>query len=189
MPKLNSPLSWQDETSEITVAANNGTGTNPTWAAFRGNINGYRFAEGDNVWLQWHVRHHYAPGTAVHLHVHWSTDTSTSAANDGQTVIFTFDYSTAKGYDQEFFPADQAINTATYTFAGGAQKQYRHLIAETAGITNSSIETDGIILARLSLNAASTFTGNVFVFMSDMHYQTDDGTGTLLRNGPSWSKI
>jgi hypothetical protein len=44
-------------------------------------------------------------------------------------------------------------------------------------------ETADIVVAN------NNGTVNVFVFMSDMHYQTDDGTGTLLRNGSSWSKI
>jgi hypothetical protein len=188
MTKIVSPLTWQDEVSDIVVANNNGSGTNPTWTPFRGNINAYQMAKGDNIWVTWHIRHHYAPGTPIHLHAHWATNSSTSAANNGQTVIFTFDYSIAKGYDREAFPANQAIDTATYTFIG-TQEQYFHQIAETAGIANSSIETDGLVLARLSYKASSTFTGNVFVFMADCHYQTDDGTGTLLRNGPSWAKV
>lgn len=190
MGKQVSPYTWQDEVGSIIVANNNGTGTNPTWAALRGNINAYRFAEGDNVWVPFHIRHGYAPGTDVYLHAHWSTDTSTGAGNNGQTVIWQFDYSIAKGYDTEAFPADQST-TATYTFAGGLQKQYQHMIAEIATpISSASIETDCLIMTRVSLAAASTFTGNVWLLMCDIHYQCDNGEGTLGRNTVgAWSKV
>lgn len=191
MAKVASPLTWQDEIGLITVAANNGTGTNPTWGVFRGNINAYQFneAQGDNVWVPLHIRHAYAPGTPVYLHAHWATNSSTSAANDGQTVIWRFDYSIAKGYDAEAFPAD-ASTSVTYTFAGGLQKQYQHMIGEiSTPISSASLETDAVILTRVSIDPASTFTGTIFLLMVDMHYQCDNGEGTLGRNTVNaWAK-
>lgn len=192
MPRQVLPLTWQDEVGNIIVAANNGTGTNPTWGTFRGNINAYQFneAQGDNVWVPFHIRHAYAPGTPVYLHAHWATNSSTGAGNDGQTVIWRFDYSIAKGYDTEAFPADQQTSS-TYTFAGGLQKQYQHMIAEIATpISSTSLETDCLILTRVSIDSASTFTGNIFLFMCDIHYQCDNGEGTLGRNSVgAWAKV
>lgn len=191
MAKVASPLTWQDEIGLITVAANNGTGSNPTWGVFRGNINAYQFneAQGDNVWVPLHVRHAYAPGTPVYLHAHWATNSSTGAGNDGQTVIWRFDYSIAKGYDAEAFPADQQTSV-TYTFAGGLQKQYQHMIGEiSTPISSASLETDAVILTRVSIDPASTFSGTIFLLMVDMHYQCDNGEGTLGRNTVNaWAK-
>lgn len=163
----NSQYGWNDITSDITVR---GTGVNnPTWATFRNGISAFSFSATamNECWLNFHIKHDYAPGTPIHLHTHWST----TGTNTG-VCRFGFEYTIAKGHQQSQFNATSTV----YVEQAATGTAYTHMIAETTGITSSEIEPDTLILVRVFrdvANAADTLTDAAFVFTADIHYQCD----------------
>lgn len=160
---------WRDIVSEIEAR---GSGANdPTFAVYTGtSFYMYQFSATtmQQVYLQVHVPHDYVPGTDIYFHVHWSNAAATP--NTG-SVVWGFEYSFAKGHQQAAFPAS---STVTVTQACNATR-YHHHIAETAAVTISGLEVDGIIMLRVYRDAAAggdTCTDAVFVHTVDIHYQS-----------------
>lgn len=164
---------WQDMLGTIN-ARTSGTGT-PAYNIYRGGIRAYQFAVNDEVWVEFHMLHDYAPGTDLYLHAHWS---HTSAAVTAGGVTWGFEVIYAKGHNQAAFSAPI---TATIQ-QNASTAQYQHMIAElqltsstpTANqIDTALIETDGVLLVRVYLvgNTMSAAT-SPFLHVSDMHYQT-----------------
>lgn len=52
----------------------------------------------------WHIDHDYAMGTSLYFHVHWAT-----ASTDIGTVRWGFEYTIAKGHQQQAFPATSTV--------------------------------------------------------------------------------
>jgi hypothetical protein len=159
-------IGWQDLTADIHTR---GVGTNdPTWAVFRNGIRAYSFISNqlNEAWVTFHIDHSYAPGTPIYLHMHWA---DASAAPSGN-VVWGFEYTIAKGHQQEAFPA-----TTTVTVTQASTVRYQHQIAEiSTSISSASIEPDSLILVRVyrdGLNVADTCPNNVFGFFADAHYQ------------------
>ena len=163
-----------------------GSGANdPTFSAYGAtSFFAYSFSATvmQQFWIVFHVPHDYVPGTDIYLHVHWSNAAATP--NTGN-VIWGFEYSFAKGYNQQAFPAS---TTVTVTQACPATR-YQHNIAETTAITISGMEVDGLLMCRIYRNAAAggdTCTDAVFAHMADMHYQST-GVPTKNKNYPFYS--
>lgn len=162
----------------------------PTFGNLGGNLSfyrGYTFAATgtDELYLLYHPNHDYMPGTPIHFHVHWSP-TSTATGN----VVFGWEYSFARGYGVEAFPASTTVRVTQA--AGGATNL--HQIAETDPITISNFETDGLLLVRFFRdgdNSADTYGAAVNVYTMDIHYESD-GLFTLNRNrnpsGTAWDR-
>jgi hypothetical protein len=154
-----------------------GAGT-PTYATYRGNINGFYFAANDIVDFVFHVPHDYVPGTHMYIHVHWSHNGTAISGS----ATFTHYTMYAKGHNQANFPAEitSAITYATTNIT--TTPQYRHRVDEiqlstTGGsastLNTSDLEVDGVILMRLKLTALPTITaGNLFIHTADIHYQS-----------------
>lgn len=162
---------WRDLTADITVR---GTGAaDPTFGLYGATLmRQYSFSATvlQEVFLVFHVPHDWVPGTAIHFHAHWS---NAAATPDTGNVVWGFDYSFAKGFNQEAFPA---FTTVTVTQASPATR-YQHMVAETGAVTIPTMEVDGLILVRgyrHAANAADTCTDAVFLHTMDIHYQSSN---------------
>ena len=156
---------WRDITMDVSVKGNGAN--NPSWSTIRSGLSGYEFGANTmrECWISLHINHDYAPGTPIFIHVHWC-NSGTSLGD----VVWGFEYSIAKGHQQEAFPASSTI-LKTQTVAG----QYFHNIAEiSTGITSASLEPDTLILVRVfrdAPNVLDTCTDPVHLLCVDAHYQ------------------
>ena len=159
---------WRDLTSDI---KSSGVGSNdPTWSQMFDGFYAHKFSNTvmNQCWTTFHIDHDYKRGTPIHLHVHWTT----SDAGTG-TVRWGFEYSIAKGHQQEAFPTSQLV----YVEQACVATARTHYVAEIAtGLTTSSFEPDTLILVRVfrdAQNANDTCTSSVFGLTVDCHYQID----------------
>lgn len=160
---------WRDITSDIHVYS---TGVNDPVLALYGAtvLRQFSFSATieQEVFTAFHMPHDYVPGTDIYFHAHWSNAAATP--NTGN-VVWGFDYSFAKGFNQAAFPA---LTSVTVTQACPATR-YQHNIAETAAVTIAGLEVDGLILVRgyrKAADAADTCTDAVFLHTMDIHYQS-----------------
>jgi len=161
---------WDDILGDIVVK---GSGSNdPTWASLVRGIYAYQFSASvmNECWVTLHVGHDYKPGTNVYLHVHW-----TRVGTNTGTCRWGFEYSVAKGYNQQAFPT----TTTVYFEQAAHATSLTHQIAEIDvgdTIPSTNIEPDSIILVRVFRDAAhvnDTLTDASFLLLCDAHYQTD----------------
>lgn len=160
---------WRDLTADITVR---GTGAaDPTFAVYGATaLRAFQFSATvmQEVFLVFHVPHDWVPGSDIFIHAHWSN--AAAAPNTG-TVRWGFEYSFAKGFDQEAFPTP----TIVYAQQASSATRYRHMVTETTAVTIATMEVDGLILMRAfrdAANAADTCTDAVFLHTVDIHYQS-----------------
>ena len=178
---------WKDLLSEATARA-----TGPAAAPY----NAYRTAGTDSVYGyeldttarvlsgQSHMPHDWAVGTKVYMHVHWGMNFGNAAAvvappGTPTPITFRLAWSYARGYGVEAFSAPAGVDIAVTH----SNIQYSHDIAEFSdaqAILPDNCETDGLILWSVRRTTAAP-AYNPFVFMIDMHYQTD-GRDTNERN-------
>lgn len=156
---------WRDITSDISVK---GSGVNnPSWATIRNGINGYTFSPTtmQEAWVNFHINHDYAVGTPIYLHAHW--------VNPGTNIGYVrwgFEYTIAKGHQQETFPA----STTVYVNQLCSGQYYHHVAEISTGITSASLEPDSLVLVRVFRDAADVndnCTDAVALVMCDVHYQ------------------
>jgi hypothetical protein len=160
---------WRDLLTEVDIR---GTGPNdPSFATY--GATSMRFLQFSASTLNecfavLHIPHDYVPGTDVYLHTHWSN--AQAVPNTGN-VVWAFDYTFAKGYGQQAFPATSNISVTQACPA----TRYMHNIAETAAITISGLEVDGLLMIRCyrdAANVADTCSDPVFLHTLDLHYQS-----------------
>jgi hypothetical protein len=165
----NPSFGWRDILGEINVR---GAGAaDPTFAIY-GATNFYQFQFSatvlKEVFIVYHVPHDYLPGSDIYFHAHWS---NAAASPSVGAVVWGFEYTWAKGFDQAPFGASATV-TATQTCSA---QRYRHNIAETAAVTIAGLEVDSLVMVRVfrdATNVADTCADAVFLHMSDIHYQT-----------------
>jgi len=162
---------WRDIISSIEVR---GSGANdPTFAVYTGtSLRAYSFSASSmkEVFFTFHMPHDYVPGTDIYFHAHWSN--AAAVPNTGN-VVWGFEYTFAKGFGQQAFPA---TTTVTVTAACPATR-YMHNISETTAVTIAGLEVDGMLLIRGyrdATNAADTCTDAVFLHTMDIHYQSSN---------------
>ncbi len=160
---------WRDLTADIQVR---GLGVaDPSFAVYGATVmRAFQFsaATEKEVFFVYHVPHDWVPSTPIYFHAHWSNAAATP--NTG-SVVWGFDYSFAKGFNQEAFPTPTSV---TVTQACPATR-YRHMVAETVAVTIPTMEVDGLILVRgyrKAADAADTCTDAVFLHTMDIHYQS-----------------
>lgn len=143
----------------------------PALTDFRSGMYLYAFsgtAGVNEVYTAVHILHDWKPGTDIYPHVHWAHKIASPTGD----VVWQIDYSIAKGFSQEAFPAPTTI-TATQT----AGTQYHHQIVESSTvIPAASIETDAVVLMRVyrdSAHGSDTFENNAFLMQVDLHYESD----------------
>lgn len=168
-------LGWRDNIVEIKVDSSSPNA--PTLAAIRGNILAWQFAAGEltEAHSAFHVDHDYALGTKLYMHVHW-VNTSTTVG----TVRWGFEFSVAKGHQQQAFPA----TTTVYVEQATTGTAYMHMIGEVSegnAIDGAAlgIEPDTVILCRIFRDGAhvnDTLNENVFGIFLDLHYQANRAT-------------
>lgn len=156
--------------------------TDPNWVSFRDGVYAYSFSAStmNEVWMTFHITHTYAPGTVIYPHIHWTT----AGTNTG-TVRWGIEYTVAKGYNQESFPA----TTTIYLEQASSGTAYQHYIVEASlgqAIPTTHLETDALIVVRVFRDAAhanDTCTDAAFGLMCDLHVQTA-APNTKNRNYP-----
>jgi hypothetical protein len=162
---------WNDILADI--GAGRGIGVNaPTWTGLRDGLYGYAFAAAqmNEIWLNLHITHDYMWGSKVWPHVHWTT-----AGTDTGVVRWGVEYSFARGYGVDAFPA----STTIYIEQAASGTAYTHMIAEPAeadGILLPDAEPDGIIMCRVfrdGAHADDTCTDAAFGLFADLHFQSD----------------
>lgn len=164
---------WDDFVSSFNAGKQVGVGANaPTWTAFKGDIEQWRFSAStmnEIILAPLHILHSLKPNTKVYPHVHWAS----SGTNAG-TVRWGVEYTFAKGHQQgagSVFPDTQTI----YIEQAATGTAYEHMVAEySTGISSANIEPDSLFIARIFRDAAhvnDTCTDAVFGLMFDIHYQ------------------
>jgi hypothetical protein len=162
---------WNDILADI--GAGRGIGVNaPTWTSLRDGLYGYAFtaAQMNEIWLNLHITHDYMWGSKVWPHVHWTT-----AGTDTGVVRWGIEYTFARGYGVEAFPA----TTTIYVEQAASGTAYTHMIAEPAeadGVLLPNAEPDGIIMCRVfrdGAHANDTCTDDAFGLFADLHFQSD----------------
>ncbi len=172
---------WRDLLGETTTRS---TGPNkPSFEAYNGEINQYRFSAGEHEHYDFHIPHDYVAETDIHLHIHWS---QISATNTGGTVDFIYSAIYAKGHNQVSGSAFTSTPiTATITSADAGTIRYQQHITEaiisgasaTAALFDrDDLEPDGLILLTLEMDA-NNLTDSVgvtdpFIHFVDIHYQS-----------------
>ena len=162
---------WNDVLSDLTQGFIAG-GNTPTWANLRNGINALSFSAVamNEVWINLHVLHDYQWGTKVFPHIHWTT-----AGTNAGTCRWGIEYTFARGYNTESFPA----TTTIYLEQAASGTAYRHMIAEPSeanGILLPGCEPDGVLMCRIFRDAAhpnDTLTDAAFGIFCDLHYQSD----------------
>lgn len=183
---------WKDLVGDVSVRGIGGT--DPAFNVFRTNIRKHQFTVNDEVWVDFHMPHDYAPGTDIYIHAHWAiiVDTGTSGG-----VTWGWDVTYAKGYEQEAFPA--TINTTkqqNLATGVGTNGQYVHHIAEVqlsaaspsaSQLDSDNLEVDGLIMVRCYLSG-NTINGTPepFLLFTDLHYQSTQ-LATKGRNSPFYT--
>lgn len=179
---------WHDMIGNVSIRGIGGK--DPAYNVYRGGIRGYQFSVNDEVFIEFHIPHDYAPGTDLYLHFHWSNKDSRVT---GGTVTWGAEVSYAKGHDQAAFSSP-----ITATVVGTASDtQYQHIITEfqlsaaspsATQLDSDIIEVDGLILMRayLSANNLTGFADEPFLHFVDIHYQSTN-IGTKQKAPPFWT--
>ncbi len=169
---------WKDLIGRISIRGL-AFANDPNAVNYRGTLKQFQFAVNDEVEVEFHIPHDYAPGTDIHLHFHWSHNATTVT---GGSVTWGAEVSYAKGHNQAPFSAP-----VTFTVAQNASTtQYQHMIAEgqlsasspsASQIDTDNLEPDGLILVRifLSANNLTVSAGGIpepFLHFADIHYQS-----------------
>lgn len=162
---------WNDYLSSLSAGKVAGANV-PTWSLLRDGLyaNSFSASAMNEVWINFHILHDYAPGTMFYPHIHWTT-----AGTNAGVVRWGLEYTFARGYGFESFPA----STTVYLQQAATGTAYRHMIAEATegnGVLIPTLETDGILMVRVfrdAANAADTCTDAAFGLFVDMHYQSD----------------
>lgn len=167
---------WKDLLSPLSSAGVPASAA-PTQATFGTTTTGtayeaLKFAVNDYVYcLPFHINHDILPNAKAYLHIHWSTDgTSTN------TVKWEMTVRRALGHDQETFGSTEAVVTVEQAASGTA---WQHMVAEVSDTDALSlIEPDELILVTLKrvTNGGTENTDGVFGLQVDLHYQSEINT-------------
>lgn len=163
-------VGWRDIVSDITVKGTKST--DPVWSSFINGLYAYKFSASalNEIWTTFHINHDYKPGSAIYLHTHWASNVATP--NTG-VVRWGFEYTIAKGHQQQAFPATSTV----YVEQSQSSTPNMHHVAEIpAGINSSNLEPDTLILCRIfrdGAHANDTCLDPVFLLTADAHYLCD----------------
>lgn len=166
---------WRDLMGQVLVKA---SGTDrPTFQAMSAipgaaSMWGYSWSATvlQQVQIDYHVDHDIKLGSVLYPHVHFRPLT-----NAAGVVRWGFERSVSKGHGQTTgFPA---TTTVYVNFNVPANSLGTHFVAEVAtadAIPSTNIEPDSVIHMRVfrdAANAADTYTGAVWCWQADLHYQ------------------
>lgn len=154
---------WKDLRMALVASASGPAAPAATVFGPTGVIKQLAFAVNDSVYVAAHVDHDILPGSLMYPHVHWSTN-GTSI----NTVKWQLTYVTAKGHDQEAFPADTVL-TLEEAASGTA---WQHMVTEDpTGFT--ALEVDSLFICELKriTNGGVENADTVFGLFADLHYE------------------
>ena len=146
---------WRDLTSDLHAR---GTGANdPAWAQVGASSQyAYSFSATvmQQVWAVYHVDHDSVPGADYYIHTHWLDGAAVPNTGD---VVWGFELTYAKGYNQEAFNSSPIIIPVTTTVPA---TRYQHMISEvqctaTNGLINPAVVNVTINATSTTLTAAS----------------------------------
>ena len=173
--------------------AKNTGGTKPALTAYNGVVNAWKFANGKEAFLSYHIPHDYVLGTDIHLHIHWSQNATGATGGD---VDFRYTAIYAKGHNQAtgsvFTTTPKTALFTSITLAGAGLTQYQQHLTEVtisaatatgALFDRDDFEPDGVIELTLEMDA-NNLTGtpsDPFIHYADIHYQTTGIIGTKSR--------
>lgn len=168
-------IGWRDLIGEIDTRGLAGAAV-PVFSAITGLGGLYAHVFSATVlqecFVTYHLDHDIYTGSdsKIYLHTHWINAAATP--NTG-TVRWGFEYTLAKGHQQEAFPAPQTV----YVTQTCSATRYMHHIAEisvTDAISGSSIEPDALLMVRIFRDATNdTCTDAVYLLLADCHYMAD----------------
>jgi hypothetical protein len=171
---------WKDLLSEITTRTT-GAGT-PAFNVFNAPNRAYQFAVGDEVYNIIHVPHDWKPGTKVYFHVHWA-----GSNTDTGTTTWDLNWCYAPGHGQGAFSAN-ALVQVTQAHCGIVNGHNIAEMSDEQAVFPVDMQPDGIFMVATKLSAKA-YTGNVFGFYVDMHYQSDENmTTTRFPVNGIWTK-
>lgn len=159
---------WDDLVAKFSAATP--WGAAPTVADIWNGHKLRRFAEGDSMFIEYHVNHNYAPTTVAFPHIHWFPTTTMTA---WETVVWEFIYTLAKWHQQgDVINGTRTTITITHT-ADGTELAGEHMVTECADIDAFNlIEPDVQVLAEVK-RTTGTYASNIFWIQADLHFQTD----------------
>lgn len=152
---------------EYLIALGNGT-NDPTRITLFNAIQGLRFRSDRLIqtWVDFIIPYDYDLGTVVYPGIHWTPTT-----NNGNVCRWGIEYSAAKGFGQQQFPA---TTTLFVNQAVPANSQWDNLITEFASIPATNLEPGSVIKMRIfrdGANAADTHTGDASAWKASIRYQ------------------
>jgi hypothetical protein len=133
-----------------------------------GNRAELRFEQGSMAYCKpFHVNHDVLVGGRALLHVHWSTNGSSTG-----NVRWAFEVVRALGHQQAYFGGEVDLFVEQPAWGGA----WRHMISEV-GLSDALIltEPDELILVTLRRCTCESDdnTDQVFALMVDLHYESD----------------
>jgi len=159
---------WADLRVPLESTRINPVTSRPVYTNFQGSTFAYLFAPTtlDAVHFTAQLPHAYKYGTNLHPHVHWAPDSTNT-----DDIVFVLEC----GLGEE-----DGIFTQTYfstsTVAGGGTIN-QHTLTDFAEIDGSALDSLSPLInctmKRDGADGADTFTGNVWGFEVDFHYQLD----------------
>ena len=174
-PQGNHLAYWNDWNLSISGAKvpNNGA---PDWKTWVGTLAAYQFAVNDSIMMEsQEFLHDWKEGTAIHIHLHWTTGGLNDATPRGVKwqIEYTYantDFSGAAAYA---FPATATIS-AEYTIPANAADR-SHIGTAIGIITPTGINIGAQIMMRLKRIAAAGTApaANPFALSLGIHYEKD----------------
>lgn len=163
----NNNLVWNTITQALfSIGA---TTSDPTRILLFNNLQGLLFKPSalTQVFTQIKIPFDIALNTDCHIALHWMPG---SGANG--TIRWGIEYSIAKGYSQQSFPATQT--NYTHVAANSTVDLIRNMTTDLVTLNSTSIEPDSTLLLRVFRDGGSnldTFLGNTSAWKVSLKYQ------------------
>ena len=186
----NQNLLWKDLIGYIENPTGNPTDP-PGYTVFRTPHYSYsmRSTGPTKMYFKFHPNHDWEPGLDFDLHLHFATNAA------AETGLASFNPTVSIAQIDGIFPVSTVLAPIQHTFIG-AGDQFKHKVIEVpfgrpgggANLVDSDlVDVDSIIMLEIEYDdAVSTVAANdqIFVFQSDIHYQSYGSLGTFSKNPP-----
>jgi hypothetical protein len=169
--------SWEDLVQYM--GAGEKKASNPPTELQIGEFTLLEFDPSDQVTMHYHILHDYKLGSDAFVHVHWSPLRDAVAGDIGTTVVWTINYTIARGHHQGGVNnwATPTTLTLTHTF-DGTELKHEHMITES--VTGFDLlEADSILTISAKYDAGSTWVDAIVGLSCDLHYESTQETTTL----------
>jgi len=164
---------WKDLVGIPVIPQKALAGTAPLWMDTGNGFWAYSFSDEIEtyVYSDFHQLHDIKIGSKMYPHIHWMP-----TSNHTGNVVWKIEYVHAKGHAQQESLSTQA-GTTIYIVDSGNGIIGEHIVSETSE-SDAFIapEIDSIIRFKVSRdvdNPLDTYYGNVFLLLTDLHYEAD----------------